>query len=218
MQNPDSFDRIVTYFHALARSPFTFKGQVYQPYQKFVVSDKVFRSYTCPEGCGACCMRCSLVWDQPNPYATDKVVHNINGVDKEFYVDPQADHQSRYCKHLSDTGRCGIYLHRPLPCRIELFKFVHTADLSVARAQVRLPGRGWNLTRVDGEKGAKCELTPYDPAMTETHIRDIRILKEWMDEFKIENDCKLLLGYLNTGPHDVPLTLARKGKRACLFQ
>lgn len=217
MQNPSSFDRIVTYFHALARSTFTFQGVEYAPYNQLVVSEKAFRSYTCPEGCGACCMRCSLVWDEPSSYAAERALFSVNGVVQEFYQDAQEDNADRYCKHLvKPAGRCGIYLDRPLPCRFELFKFVHGVSASTARAMVRLPGRAWNLTRTDGKKGALCEIIPYDEELTKTHIRDLRIIKKWMDGFNIENDCDTVLKYLETGPHQNSLTISRRPKGGLL--
>lgn len=226
MNNPDSFDRIVSYFHALARQPFEYKGQRYVPYSKLVVSDKVFRGYSCPEGCGACCMAVTLVWDEP-PEADHLAIfvtgedYVVNGVVKKFYVYHQRGtmigRSGRFCDYLNErNGRCGVYKDRPLPCRFELFKFVHGVSTSTARAMVRLPGRGWALTRVDKSKGSMCAIQPFDEALTRTHIRDLKIIKTWMDAFKIENDCKAVLAYLEAGTllftaglQPQPLTLRR---------
>lgn len=212
MQNPDSFDRIVSYFHALAREEFTYKGFTLLPYRQLAVSPLVFRSYTCPAGCGACCMKCSLVWDIHDPHATSELMVTINGISERFYTDLQEDNTGDKCKHLSrENGRCGIYHHRPLPCRLELFKFVHITAANIARALVRLPGRNWQLLRIDGERGAKCEIIPYDPELTKTHVADLLILKRWMKTFGIANDVDSVVEYLRTGPHSHPLTIPRFG-------
>lgn len=214
MQQPDSLARIVSYFHALAREPFSSPFGDRRPYSRLVVSEKVFRSYSCPPQCGACCMRCSLVWrhrsEAPSDAITAARAVKINNVTLDFIVDEQAGHDGRFCSHLDGEGRCGIYASRPLPCRLELFKFVHTSDHSVARAMVRLPGRGFTLTRVTGERGAQCQILPYDDALTQTHIRDLLILHKWMEEFGIENDCEGVIRYLSTGPHSQPLEIKRR--------
>lgn len=211
MQNPDSFDRIVSYFHALASADFEYRGQVFKHYPELHVSPLVFRSYTCPEGCGACCMRCSLVWHQkpPTTACVEREVA-VNGVSRTWYADMQEDHTDRFCRYLDQSnGRCGIYTERPLPCRFELFKFVHSPVRGLARASVRLPGRGWTLTRIDGLKGAKCETTPYDPELTQTHIHDLEIIKGWMQDFGIPNDAERVLLYLSSGPHANALRIVR---------
>lgn len=209
MMNPSSFDRIVSYFHALARESFTFNGKEYAPYKKLALSDKIFRSYSCPGSCGACCMRCSLVWDEPNEFATSTEEFVVNGITQIFYADLQKK-GDKYCHYLNrEDGRCGVYLKRPLPCRFELFKFVHCVTQSTARAMVRLPGRAWALTKIDGTKGAVCTITPYDEDLTKTHIRDLKIIKTWMDSFKIANDCDKVIEWMETGPHEGSLEILR---------
>lgn len=210
MMNPSSFDRIVSYFHALARQPFEFSGKQFVPYKKFVISDKVFRSYSCPQGCGACCMRCSLVWDEPNEFAKTTEEFTVNGITQIFYADLQKT-GDKYCSYLNrEDGRCGVYLKRPLPCRFELFKFVHHKVQSTSRAMVRLPGRAWNLTQINGTKGAMCAITPYDEALTKTHIRDLIIIKKWMDAFNIENDCQAVIDWISSGPKEESLVINRE--------
>jgi Fe-S-cluster containining protein len=231
VQNPDSFDRIVSYFHALANEPFEYRGTKYEPYSELVLSDKVFRDYTCPEGCGACCMKVSLVFDrardgtQPNALETaDKIWKEsvvledftVNGRVLDFPVDRQEDNPGRFCKHLSPTGRCGVYTYRPLPCRFELFKFVHKVSEDRAYAMVRLPGRAYKLTRIDSERGAKCEIRPFNKELTESHINDLRILESWMYTFCIRNDIPRVIRYLESGPYPVPLVIKRTLKRGLL--
>ena len=209
MNNESSMDRIVSYFHALARKEFSFNGKNFPAYEKLVVSEKAFRSYTCPAGCGACCMKCSLVWDKENEFSREEILVEINGVTRSFFQNAQREHKGHYCQYLLHDGRCGIYQERPLPCRFELFKFVHATKSNTARALVRLPGRSWALTRIDDTKGGACEIMPYNPELTASHIADLLILQGWMESFHIDNDCKEVMYYLKTGPYDIPLTLHR---------
>jgi hypothetical protein len=218
MQNPDSFDRIVSYFHALARKPFEYHGETQRPYSALVLSEKVFRDYTCPTGCGACCMKVSLVFDRPRPSdvpVLDLHEFTVNGRSLSFPVDPQTDRRiERFCRHLDENGRCGIYEYRPLPCRFELFKFVHKPTLNRAYGLVRLPGRGQVLLRVDSERGNKCEIRPYSPNLTKSHVDDLRIIETWMTHFGIANDCQTAIRYLETGPHSKPLVVKRTSVEA----
>jgi Fe-S-cluster containining protein len=211
MENKSSFDRIVSYFHALARQPFEYRDKIYTPYNELILSEKVFRSFTCPENCGACCMRTSLVWDDTtdvtNLTHTD-VDYTVNGVSIPFKVDTQDYNTGDKCTYLSKEGRCGIYTQRPLPCRFELFKFIHSPVKGKATAMVKLPGRNWVLKRVDGVRGALCEIIPYDKSLTDSHVSDLIIIKGWMDSFEIKNNCSEAIRYLETGPHSKPLRIS----------
>jgi len=150
-----------------------------------------------------------LVWDQPSDLAESSVVTNINGVEKIWYTYTDKN-DGRFCDKLDSDGRCTVYSGRPLHCKLELFKFVHHVKRDRALALVRLPGRGFQLTRVDSGKGAKCGIVPFDLEMTKTHIRDFKIIKSWMDEYRIANHCDAVISYIESGPHDAPLRLVNK--------
>lgn len=220
MNNPDSTDRIVSYFHALSRVPFSYKGQTYHPYDRLVVSNKVFRSYSCPSGCGACCMAVSLVWDDAPSDLSDRVEQHwftIGDTSLPFWQYKQQGSGGRFCDFLNQSdGRCGVYSNRPLPCRFELFKFVHGVSSSTARAMVKLPGRNWALTRIDGQRGAQCEILPYDRALTETHIRDLRIIAGWMARFNLANDALAVVKYLETSSGVDDLRINRRERRGLI--
>lgn len=214
MQNPNSFDRIVSYFRALAREPFEYRGKLFEPYSKLIVTPSAFRSYSCPERCGACCMRCTLVfWTKPTNISTELEFLNVNGRALPFFVDRQQDvvgEMMGKCRHLAlETGRCGIYEQRPLPCRLELFKFAHFTKRKVAYARVTRPGRAWQLLRIDGQRGAHCQIAPYDPEVTKTHIRDLVILGEWMDALAVPNDAQQLANWLDSRYSTKTLTIIR---------
>lgn len=211
MNNPDSFDRIISYFQALCKEPFTYKNKVYQPYTELIITDAVFRSYTCPRDCGACCMKCSLVWD------TDVKLRNIrytpqiiNGNSVDFWTDRQLSHKGDKCQYLGTHAVCSIYPLRPLPCRFELFRFIHHPSSSKVYARVDLPGRSWALTRTTKEKGSLCKITPFDRSMTLSHVADLFIIKGWMDKFCIANDVECVINYLLTGPHRERLLIDRR--------
>lgn len=208
MNNQDSFSRIVTYFKALASEDFVWNNQIIKHYDCLKLSPLAFRSYSCPSHCGACCMKCSLVWDEKVIDSSIPITYTINNTEKTFYVDFQKEHNESKCRHLNLTdGLCKLYLKRPLPCRLELFKFIHYTSKNEAHARVQLPGRRWALTRVDGEQGGICEIRNYDPKLTQSHIYDLKILQQWMSEFKITNRCDVVIEYLSSGPHNHVLTI-----------
>ena len=210
MNNQDSFDRIVSYFHALCSEPFTYKGKEYVPYARLIISPLVFRSYVCPPHCGACCMKCSLVWDKKPSIMNKKKKITINDQTVLFYEDQQEDNQGGKCRYLNfKNARCGIYEQRPLPCRFELFKFIHFQSGAKVYARVQLPGRKWALTRIDGGKGALCSIKFYDKKMTQAHITDLKIISDWMDRFTIKHETQKIIEYLSTGPKQKPLILKR---------
>ena len=56
----DFIDKIVTrYFACVTGEEFTYKGKTYKP-RPLRISPLIFRGYTCPAVCGACCTRFSL--------------------------------------------------------------------------------------------------------------------------------------------------------------
>jgi len=91
--------------------------------KKVSISPKLFRSYTCPEGCGGCCGKFSLDYYRgskrlavlyhkyPKAFARLKPRDvEYNGVTIKIYSDLQEDNKSNRCRHLDlDTGRCEIY-------------------------------------------------------------------------------------------------------------
>ena len=213
MTNTDSFERIVSYFHALCTTPFKYKNKVYEPYDELVITDAVFRSYSCEKKCGACCMNCTLVWDSDvhlrNTFLAPK---EINGVSLDFWVDKQSLNKNKKCQYLNSNAECTIYPLRPLPCRFELFRFIHNIKGNKVYARVGVPGRVWALSRVDGEKGGLCKILPYDKNLTFAHISDLLVIKGWMDKYGIGNDIDSVVSYLVTGPHRRRLVINRKKK------
>ena len=202
MQNPNSLDRIVSYFKACCTSPFMYRGKEIQPYKQLKINQLALRSYDCPEECGACCMRCSLVWFTPpeNLPHIEKTRIQIGHAFRDVWIDYQMDHNSHFCRYLDPvSGRCTIYEERPFACQLELFKFMHYVSRGTAYARVTLPGRGWNLTKVDGERGALCTINKHDPAQTKDIIQLLHQLAKFMQMFGIANDIEQMTNFLKKG-------------------
>lgn len=63
--------------------------------------------------------------------------------------------------------------------------------------------RGWNMLRVDGERGAWCEITPP----TADTIADVRRkfvrLEQWAKHFGIETRIPVIIEWLDSSDHKV---------------
>lgn len=199
----DSVDKIVTrYFSLVCAEEFTYKNVVYKP-KPIKVSSLLFRDYTCPVGCGACCPRFSLDYlpTEIPPYPLLERQILFNGHLIPVYSDLQTDHKNYHCKNLTiPDGRCGIYTARPFSCDFELIRvLVFQKDESPNVLTQKLFGRKWAMKRTDGIRGAKCEMTPITDHSIDEVVRKITRLKEWCEHFKLENKCQLILTWI----HDV---------------
>ena len=161
-------------------------------------------------------MKVTLDWPEQTELVSRPIEFAVNGVSVTWRTEDQVGNDTRYCRYLQPDGRCGIYHQRPLPCRLELFKFYRRGTLNRIDALVHLPGRGSMLQRVSGGTGNKCQITPYDPELTKTHIRDLLILGEWMDMFGIKHCVPTVVKWLETGPHAEPLSIARSAYKGLL--
>lgn len=207
MPHRDSIDKIATYFARVTREPFTYKGKTYEP-RRLTVSPMLFRGYTCPSHCGACCTKFSLDYlldeDAPMEVVLRQVVFN----DKPFVIvsDLQEDNEGHHCRRLDQTnGRCLIYEHRPFSCDFELMRFLEFDDHGMLTQ--KLYGRGWNMLRIDNERGAQCEMTKVTKETTKEVVRKLYRLKHWLDYFEIKSCIVPLIKWAETGPHIYPLSL-----------
>lgn len=184
----DSVDKIVTnYFAALTAEPFEWRGKTYEP-RDLWVSPGIVRGFTCPAGCGGCCRRWSLDYIEPDgvptghPLATRAV--EFNGREVEVWSDMQKDHKEEMCRNLNlDNGRCNIHGSQPFSCDFELLRAILKKDGSRAEFYQRLFMRGWNMKRVDGERGALCEMTEPSPESVADVDRRLARLETWMQHF-----------------------------------
>jgi hypothetical protein len=187
--NADSFDKVVsTYFHALTKKPFTFKGKEYLPKQRLVISPLLLRGFTCPSECGGCCARVTLDYlpMEPHPEYIGLRIVEFNGKAYSLLSDTQSESNSPKCKHLRyEDGRCNIHNYHPMLCDVELLKFLHYDDHALLLS--KLYGRGWALSRVDGKKGAKCEMLPVTSETITDIIRKLYRIRDWCIYFNLDS-------------------------------
>lgn len=152
--------------------------------EEVILSKLFFRDYTCPANCGACCPRFSLDyfegerWEKFKATYPDKVKYfkkrEVNGV--TVWTDAQDDHKDHFCRNLDQTnGRCTIHEANPFSCEFELMKFIHQKQNDKALLINKLFGRKWAMKRIDGIRGALCEMLPFN---FDKLLRDLKLLKE----------------------------------------
>ncbi len=222
----DSVDKIVTtYFAVITRRPFVYKDTAYFP-QDVRVSPGLFRGYTCPAGCGGCCSRFSLDYlpSEPRPNGSSRLqprVIEFNKKEYKIWSDPQTDHADHHCVNLNkegdgpqtfdpdlDPGRCQIHGKHPFTCDFELIRFSQTTKKSSPNyINQRLYGRGWQMLRIDGERGAMCEMITGDDSWKKDTLRRLGRLKDWAEYFEVDHCLNEVIGWVYQGPHDEPLII-----------
>jgi hypothetical protein len=205
----DSLDKIVTsYFAAMAETPLNYNGAIIHP-KKLVVSPLIFRGYTCPPICGGCCFKFSLVYlpAEVHPYKLTKKIVRFNDRDVLMYEDIQDDNKGVYCRNLDRTsGRCNIHGRHPFSCDFELMRVLSFDDHY--QLTQKLYGRGWNMKRVDGGKGALCEMVAPDSFSVEEVIRKLYRLGMWCAHFGVQTTrIQKILAWAQSQENSKPLTL-----------
>ncbi len=203
----DSLGKIVTtYFAAVCAAPFVYGGVTYKV-KPLHVSPLIFRHYTCPAGCGACCPRFSLTYlpDEPHPYRLASRVVEFNGRRVELAEDSQADRVGEYhCRNLQKhDGRCGVHGRQPMTCDIELVRVLAYPGRHVLMQ--RLYGRAWNMLRVDGQRGTLCEMTAQSESQKADLVRRLDRLRSWCVHFGLPHKLDRVIQWCVTGPHPLPL-------------
>jgi hypothetical protein len=220
MIHRDSLDKIIgTYFAAVCAAPFEYKGTVYKPHP-LRVSPLIFRGFTCPAKCGGCCPRFSLDYLpselKPDGAQLSERFVTVNGKRFAVHSDLQRDHSDYYCRNLlMRSGRCGVHGRQPFSCDFELIRFMESnfEDKPNVMSQ-KLFGRGWNMLRIDGERGALCEMTPPDAFTTSEVIRKLKRLRQWCEHFEIEHRLVQIITWAKSGPHNEPLEMSWSKERA----
>lgn len=183
----DSVDKIVMrYLACVTDEPFTYKEILYEP-KTLHVSPGIIRGYKCPAFCGGCCQKFTLDYlpSESQPDGCEKRFIKFNENQIEIWTHYQKDNKTDRCQNLiKEDGRCGIYLVRPFSCDFELIRFMTSNEFN--HVTQRLFGRGWNMGRVDGNKGAKCEITEADEESRKDTIRKLNRLQEWANHFRIK--------------------------------
>jgi Fe-S-cluster containining protein len=205
--NSDSIDKIVTtYFAALSKIPFTYKEKIITP-KTLIISPLIFRGYTCPENCGACCQRVSLDYlpsQIPPPNTIPRLI-TLNNKPYLILSDEQLDHNNYHCRNLNKLGRCNIYEQRPFPCDFELIKFLQYKNKFLMIQ--KLYGRKHVLMRITKDKGTLCEMLPVNQKWKEEILRKLDLLKSWLTYFELDTHIDEIINYVSSGPHLYPLTL-----------
>jgi len=184
----DTTDKIIkTYFQGITKKDFLYKNKIYEP-KKLKTNYKLFRGYTCPPNCGACCPVFSLDYlpTEKRPEQCKERYITFNEKEYKIYSITQSDNKTKHCQFMSLVdGRCEIHGMQPFSCDFELLRFSLFQD-GTARLITRQFGRGWALTRYDNvTKGAMCEITPIDKDSINDVLRKLNRLKQWAEYFKL---------------------------------
>lgn len=186
----NSFDKIVKYFAALTEEPFTYKKETHKP-KPLVVSPLLIRGgFSCLPSCGGCCLNFTLDYlpNEPTPESALEQTVEFNGKQVLLKRDLQTGNNHYHCKFLDmTTGLCTIHEINPLSCDFEPIRVMQFADHY--QLTQKPFGRGWNLLRIDMERGALCEWEDPKtiPPEIDGVVRKLRRLEEWMEHFGLEN-------------------------------
>lgn len=214
MPKRDSVDKIVTsYFACVTKEPFVYKGERYEP-KLLQVSPYLFRGYTCPASCAACCSRFSLDYlpkeIEPHPYRLSKRIVEFDGRDIPIWSDAQDDHDNYHCRNVDTDGRCEIHGVHPFSCDFELIRFLRFASDS-RRNQLtqKLYGRSHAMLRVDKEtRGAMCTMTPPTNESAADVVRKLKRLRLWCEHFGLKHKVDAIIEYADVGrPRAVSLSI-----------
>ena len=210
----DSIDKIVTsYFAVVAAEDFTYKGKLYKK-KKLTVSPMIFRGFTCPANCGACCSRFSLDYlpadKEAHPYELIQRKILFNNQDIIVYSDTQENLNTHHCGNLNqENGRCGIHGKHPFTCDFELIRSLKFgSEKRSNRLTQKLYGRGWNMLRVDGDRGSRCEMLAPDEHSVNEVIRKLKRLQSWCEHFNLKCHVPEILKWaMDTERRKLPLEL-----------
>ena len=153
--------------------------------EELILSPMFFRDYSCPPNCGGCCPKFSLDYFEGERWEKFKkeyphLIHKfkkrtVNGA--TVYTNYQSENKDFKCEFLNkENGRCKIHKSNPFSCEFELNKFVVKGKKTYLMN--KLFGRGWNMMRIDGNRGALCEMKPFN---LKKYLRDVELLKELLD-------------------------------------
>lgn len=205
MPQADSVDKIVgSYFATVTAVPFVYKRKRYEV-PELSVSPLLLRGYTCPMNCGGCCPKFSLDYlpGEARPEGAVARTVEFNGRTVELYTDMQSSNSTDRCRHLNRTdGRCGIYLTRPFSCDFELIRMMPTGERGRRMTQ-QLFSRGWAMKRVDGGKGALCQITPPNQESIDDVVRKLTRLKQWTDHFGLATRVPTILDWISLVRQDL---------------
>jgi len=110
-----------------------------------------------------------------------------------IFSDYQTDHESHFCRNLNQVdGLCGIHGAHPFSCDFEIMRFFHFKDRPDA-IRTSLYGRGWQMLRIDGKRGAQCEMLEQSETGKSEAVRKLKRLLEWTTHFKLKTKVKKII-------------------------
>ena len=199
----DSVDKVVfSYFAAVTSQPFTYKGKKIEP-KRLRVSEGIFRDYICRENCGGCCVRFSLDYlpTEKKPLGVNPRVVIFDGREIIIHSDLQEE-GDHFCGRLRrDDARCGIHGVHPFTCDFELIRAQITHTRPSNNLTTMLFSRGWNMTKIDGQKGARCSIEPATRQSTDEVVRKLVRLEAWAVHFGISTCLPSIIEWAKSGPH-----------------
>lgn len=214
-----SIDKLVGSFIApLTKVRFEHRGVWYEP-KALVVSPLIFRGFSCPSHCGACCSKGTLEWlpDEFCPKEADATETEIEFNGQKFTVFQNT--QDRYkspdnkCQYLNrENGYCKLHRlaggNHPFLCdSVPLTSTMMSNPDKANRLLSRPLGRKWRLTKITGEKGGECEMLPATKAALQVTLARLHRLKAWLDHLNCETWIDEVINYVETGPHDFEILL-----------
>jgi|TARA_Y100000310_G_C20701549_1_gene830428 Fe-S-cluster containining protein len=181
-----------------------------------------FRDFSCPAKCGGCCLKFSLDYFEGERWEKFKELYpeqvhrfekrEVNGV--PVWTDWQKDNETRWCRHLNlEDGRCGVHKSNPFSCEFELIKLMDKSGKTTLIK--KLFGRGWGFKRVDGGKGALCEMLPFNSDKVERDVELLEELADYGDRFGIKTKLKRVVSFLRRNIEQ--LKLGRVPKKEMRF-
>lgn len=191
----DSIDKIVeTYFRVFTKTDFTYKTKTIKKLDRIRFSPDIFRNVKCFKDCGACCRKFSMDWlpyemtDAHTEFTNERLI-KLNGKDFIIHSYLQEGNEGYHCGFVDlETGWCKIHNIHGFSCDFELIRCAISEKNSSANVITRLYGRGWNMLKIDGVRGAMCEV---DNDITQDSINDtirkLERLKVWIDYFNIDS-------------------------------
>ena len=193
MAFPDSLEKIIRYIAVVSKDPVEWEGKVFEPLP-IILSPSLFRHFSCPPGCGACCSAFTLDY-LPTEKFPEGVVERyveVNGEKRLIYTYYPKKQKVSFrdldrCDFLDlETGRCKIYPIRPFSCRIEPLRLIRRDSYSLISF---CTFSRWKLMwTVEGKKGAKCR---FSKKFTKEDIDDLvekfEQLRRWAEYFGVHN-------------------------------
>lgn len=183
---PDSTHKIIdTYFAAITKTSFTYRGKIYEP-RPLRVYKTIVNGHICPPGCGACCLSFTLDYlpeGEPLPHGTKPVQIEFNGSTYLIQRISPLSKTATHCQFVDGNARCTIHEHNPLSCDFEPIRIEIGQSKNYNTMGVEHYGRRTVLPKVNGVRGTLCDFTPPTEQSIADNIRKLKRLQQWANYF-----------------------------------